>query len=167
MDFMGGRFVLPARKLVPAIFVLTQQGNTERGEPDRIWRFVMPARGLYLVLLGVLALFLWIDRRRNDVSSLFCRPSGLAACAFMVALALIYWFAFGWYAVIGRGERFSLMLYMPFLFALVTSGWLLSLAAPRTTPKIVFVAGISVVLLHALIQVLRLLALPQFSRALS
>ena len=167
MDFMSGRFVLPARKLVPAIFVLTQHGNTERGEPDRIWRFVMPARGLYLVLLGLLVVFLWIDRRRNDVSSLFCKPSGLAACAFMVALALIYWFAFGWYAVIGRGERFSLMLYLPFLFALVTSGWLLSRATPRTTPKIVFVTGISVVLVHALIQVLRLLALPQFSRALS
>jgi len=85
----------------------------------------------------------------------------------MVAHALLYWFAFGWYAVIGRRERFSLMLYLPFLFVLVTSGWLVSRDALRTIPKIVFVSSISVVLLHAFIQVLRLLALPQFSRSFS
>jgi hypothetical protein len=167
MSYIGGRFLLPARKTVPAVFVLTQKGNEERGEPDRIWRFVMPARGLYLALLAAVAGFLLVDRYRREGPPLWRTPSGLAACAFVVAMLLVYWLAFGWYAAIGKGERFSLMLYIPVLAAVVTAGWLLSRDAARRLPRLVFSVGICVVLAHSIIQILRLLLHPQFSKALS
>ena len=167
MSYMGERFLLPARKTVPAVFVLTQKGSEERGEPDRIWRFVMPARGLYLVVLAAVACFLLIDRYRRGGPPLWRTPSGLAACAFVVAMLLVYWLAFGWYAAIGKGERFSLMLYIPVLAAVVTAGWLLSRDSARRLPRLVFAGGICVVLAHAIIQILRLLLHPQFSKALS
>ena len=167
MSYMGERFLLPARKTVPAIFVLTQKGSEERGEPDRIWRFVMPARGLYLAVLAAVAGFLLVDRYRREGAPLWRTPSGLAACAFVVAMLLVYWLAFGWYAAIGKGERFSLMLYVPVLAAVVTAGWLLSRDSTRRLPRLVFSGGICVVLAHAIIQILRLLLHPQFSKALS
>jgi hypothetical protein len=167
MSYMGERFLLPARKTVPAVFVLTQKGNEERGEPDRIWRFVMPARGLYLAVLAAVAGFLLVDRYRREGAPLWRTPSGLAGCAFVVAMLLVYWLAFGWYAAIGKGERFSLMLYIPVLAAVVTAGWLLSRDAARRLPRLVFSVGICVVLAHSIIQILRLLLHPQFSKALS
>ena len=167
MSYMGERFLLPARKTVPAVFVLTQKGSEERGEPDRIWRFVMPARGLYLAMLAAVAGFLLVDRYRREGLPLWRTPSGLAACAFVVAMLLVYWLAFGWYAAIGKGERFSLMLYVPVLAAVVTAGWLLSRDSTRRLPRLVFSGGICVVLAHAIIQILRLLLHPQFSKALS
>ena len=163
---MGERFLLPARKTLPAVFVLTQKGSEERGEPDRIWRFVMPARGLYLAVFTVMAAFLIVERFRRQGPPLFHSPPGLAGCAFVVAMLLVYWLAFGWYAAIGKGERFSLMLYVPVLIATVTAGWLLARNAPRV-PRMVFAGGICVVLAHAIIQIFRLLLLPQFSKALS
>jgi hypothetical protein len=167
MSYMGERFLLPARKTVPAVFVLTQKGSEERGEPDRIWRFVMPARGLYLAVLAAVAGFLIVDRYRRGGPPLWRTPSGLAACAFVVAMLLVYWLAFGWYAAIGKGERFSLMLYIPVLVAAVTAGWILSRDPVRRLPQLVFSGGICVVLAHAIIQILRLLLHPQFSKALS
>lgn len=166
MSYMGERFLLPARKIVPAVFILTQKGSEERGELDRIWRFVMPARGLYLAVFFAVAAFLLVERRRREGPPLFHSSPGLASCAFVVAMLLVYWLAFGWYAVIGKGERFSLMLYVPVLIATVTAGWLLARDAPRF-PRMVFAGGICVVLAHAIIQILRLLMLPQFSKALS
>ncbi len=166
MSHIGERFLLPARKTVPAVFVLTQQGNKERGEPDRIWRFVMPARGLYLVVLAAVAGFLLLEPYFRERTRLWSTPSGLAACAFVVAMFLVYWLAFGWYAVIGKGERFSLMLYIPALVATVTAGWMLAHNAPHRS-KVLFACGICVVLVHAIIQISRLLLLPQFSKALS
>jgi len=166
MFYMGERFLLPARKTVPAVFVLTQNGSEERGEPDRIWRFVMPARGLYLAVFAAVAAFLLFERRRREGPPLFHSPPGLASCAFVVAMLLVYWLAFGWYAVIGKGERFGLMLYVPVLIATMTAGWLLARSGPRF-PRMVFAGGICVVLAHAIIQILRLLILPQFSKALS
>jgi hypothetical protein len=167
MSYMGERFLLPGRKTVPAVFVITQKGNEERGEPDRIWRFIMPARGLYLAVLAAVACFLLIDRYRRGGPPLWRTPSGLAACAFVVAMLLVYWLAFGWYAAIGKGERFSLMLYIPVLVAAVTAGWILSRNSVGRWPQLVFSGGICVVLAHAIIQILRLLLHPQFSKALS
>ena len=167
MSYKGGRFLLPARKTVPAVFVLTQQGHATRGEPDRIWRFVMPARGLYLALLAAVAGFLLVERFGKEGPPLWRTPSGLVACAFVVAMLLVYWLAFGWYAVIGKGERFGLMLYVPVLVAAVTAGWTLSRQSARRLPRVDFAAGICVVLVHAIIQILLLLMLPQFSKALS
>lgn len=165
MSHMGERFLLPARSFVPAAFILTQKGSEKRGEPERIWRFVMPARGLYLAVLAAVAAFLLFDRRRREGPPLFRSPPGLAVCAFVIAMLLVYWLAFGWYAVIGRGERFGLMLYVPVLVATVTAGWMIARNAPRV-PRMVFAGGICVVLAHAIIQILRLLMLPQFSRSL-
>lgn len=166
MSHVGERFLLPARKTVPAVFVLSQKGSEKRGEPDRIWRFVMPARGLYLAVFSAVAAFLFFERCRREGSPLYRTPSGLASCAFVTAMLLVYWLAFGWYAAIGKGERFGLMLYTPVLVAVVTAGWLLAARAPRG-PRLVFAGGICIVLAHAVIQILRLLMLPQFSKALS
>jgi hypothetical protein len=167
MSYTGERFLLPARKTVPAVFVLTQKGNEERGEPDRIWRFVMPARGLYLAVLAAVAGYLLIDRYCRGGPPLWRTASGLASCAFVIAMLLVYWLAFGWYAAIGKGERFSLMLYIPVLAAAVTGGWLLSRDSARRLPQFVFSGGICVVLAHAIIQIFLLLLHPQFSKALS
>jgi hypothetical protein len=157
-------FLLPGRSLIPAVFVFSQKGNTDRGEPGRIWRFVMPARGLYIVMLALVAGFLFVDRSRRYGLPLYRTPCGLASCAYVVAMALLYALAFGWYAVIGRGERFGLMLYLPLLVAVTCAGWLMARASTQRLPRLVFAAGICIVLAHAMIQIFRLLLLPQFSK---
>jgi len=156
--------VLPGRRLVPALFIFSQKGNKERGEPPRVWRFVLPARGLYLVVLGSLTAFLFVDRFRHEGLPLYRTAAGFAACAYIVAMVLVFVLAFGWYAVIGRGERFSLTLYVPLLASLTFAGWLIARSSQRRLPRLVFAGGICVVLLHAMIQIFRLLLQPQFSK---
>jgi len=156
--------VLPGRRLVPAAFIFSQKGNPDRGEPERVWRFVLPARGLYLVLLALLAAFLLVDRFRHEGLPLYRTATGFAACAYIVAMVLVFVLAFGWYAVIGRGERFSLTLYVPLLASLTCAGWLVARSSRRRLPRLVFAGGICVVLVHAMIQIFRLLLQPQFSK---
>ena len=157
-------FLLPGRRFVPAAFILSQKGKSERGEPERVWRFVMPARGLYIAVLALLAGFLLVDRYHRDGPPLFRTPCGFAACAYVVAMVLLFALAFGWYAVIGRGERFGLMLYVPLLVALTAAGWLVARCSTRPLPRLVFSGGICIVLGHAIIQIFRLILLPNFSK---
>ena len=157
-------FFLPGRSLIPALFILSQKGNPARGEADRVWRFVLPARGLYIAALALLAGFVFFERFRREGPPLYRTSSGLASCAYVVAMMLVFTLAFGWYAVIGRGERFGLMLYVPLLVALTCAAWLIARCSSRRLPRLVFAVGICIVLLHAIIQVFRLLLLPQFSK---
>jgi len=157
-------FFLPGRRFVPAFFVLSQKGNAERDEPARVWRYVLPARGLYIAALFIMAAFLFVDRLRRDGPPLYRSDAGFAACAFVVAMTLVFTLAFGWYAVIGKGERFSLMLYVPLLVSLTGACWLMARSSARALPLFVFAGGICVVLGHAIIQIFRLLLLPQFSK---
>lgn len=164
MDVTATMFILPGKKFVPALFVFSKKGDPQRGEPGRVWRFVMPARGLYVAVLTLLAGFLLFERLRVEGSPLFRTSPGLAACAFVVVMVLAYWLAFGWYAIIGKGERFSLTLYTPLLLVFTAAGWLVARNSPRRLPRMVFAGGICVVLVHAIIQILRLLLMPQFSK---
>lgn len=164
LNVTASTFILPGKKFPPALFIFSKKGDPQRGEPERVWRFVMPARGLYVAALTLLAGFLLFERLRVEGVPLFRTASGLAACAFVVAMVLAYWLAFGWYAIIGKGERFSLMLYVPLMLALTAAGWLVARDSAGRLPRVVFAGGICVVLAHAMIQILRLLLLPQFSK---
>jgi len=166
LHVVGQRFLVPPRKVPTALFWQRQGGAEARGEPEKVWRYILPARGLYLVLLAGMVGFLWIDRRRTEGPPLFRQPGGLAAAAFVVALLLGYWLAFGWYAVIGKGERFSLMLYLPLLTALLAAGWSLARGGDRRA-VVIYAATVSVLLLHALVQIARILLSPQFGRSLA
>ncbi|MEY3479650.1 MAG: hypothetical protein RIQ71_425 [Verrucomicrobiota bacterium] len=160
----AGNFVLPGRRLVPAFFVFSQKGNKDRGEPERVWRFVMPARGLYVAALALVAAYLFIERFRRNGSPLYRTTAGFASCAYIIAMAMVFTLAFGWYAVIGTGERFSLTLYVPLMASLTCAGALMARASTRRLPRFVFATGICVVLCHAIIQIFRLILLPQFSK---
>ena len=79
-------------------------------------------------------------------------------------MMLIYLLAFGWYGpIIGwRGERFTLMLYLPLLIGLSWSSCALARTSIRGVWKLVYAAAITVVLLHALVQTALLVAQPHF-----
>ncbi len=166
LHVIGERFLVPTRKVPTALFWMTQKGDPRRDEPSSVWRYTLPARGLYLILLTAMVGFLWFDRSRRGGLPLFRHPGALAATAFIVAALLSYWLAFGWYAVIGKGERFSLMLYLPLLIALLAAGWSLARSGDRRA-VVVYAATVSLVLVHAILQIVLILNLPQFGRALA
>jgi hypothetical protein len=94
----------------------------------------------------------------------FRTASSLATLSFAVATVLVYLLAFGWYGpIIGwRGERFTLMLYLPLLIGLSWSSCALARTSIRGVWKLVYAAAITVVLLHALVQTALLVAQPHF-----
>jgi hypothetical protein len=112
--------------------------------------------------LGVL---LAAVRMRTRGSSFFGSPASLAITAFVTAMTLIYLAAFGWYAVIGNGERFTLMLYLPLLSALAWCAYALARDLPSRW-QVVYAAAVSVVLAHASLQTMLLLAYPYFAEPL-
>ncbi len=166
LHVMGERFLVPPRKVPGALLWHMQKGDAKRSEPEKVWRYVLPARGLYLAVLAAMVVFLWIDRRRADGPPLWRCPGGLATASFVVALLLGYWLAFGWYAVIGKGERFSLMLYLPLLVALISAGCSLARSSGRRS-LVIYASVLSLVSVHALVQIARILFAPQFGRSLA
>jgi hypothetical protein len=165
LHVIGERFLVPTRKVPTALFWMTQKGDPRRDEPSRVWRYTLPARGLYLILFTAMVGFLWVARCRCGGPPLLRQPGALAATAFMVAALLAYWLAFGWYAVIGKGERFSLMLYVPLLAALLAAGCSLARGGNHRA-FLIYAATVLLVLVHALVQIALLFAVPQFGRSL-
>ena len=161
---MAGRFVVPGSKANRALrWGMMRNAGTEDG-PRHYWRFLLPARGLYLVWFALLALVLLAARQWSQGPTLFRSASSVAVLSLAVAMVLAYMLAFGWYApIVGwRGERFTLMLYLPLLGGLLWAGHVLVREAGRRIWSYVYAAALSVVLLHALVQVGWLIARPQF-----
>jgi hypothetical protein len=114
--------------------------------------------------LGLLAVVLLAARWWRQGPPVFRSASSPATLSFAVAAVLVYLLAFGWYGpIIGwRGERFTLMLYLPLLIALLSSCHILACQATGRTGKYLYAAGLSVVLLHALGQTVLLVVRPVF-----
>jgi MFS family permease len=161
---MSWRFLVPVNKVNRALRWGMLKGDPEKAEPEFFWRYLLPARGLYLVWLALLAVLLLLARRWTDGPPLFRSPSALAALSFALAMMLVYLLAFGWYGpIIGwRGERFTLMLYLPLLIGLAWSCFLLARETGSRLGQCVYAAGLSAVLLHALVQTVLLVARPEF-----
>ena len=161
---MTWRFLVPVNKVNRALRWSMLQGDTEKAEPESFWRYLLPARGLYLVWLGLLAVVLLVTRWWANGPPVFRSASSLATLSFAVATVLVYLLAFGWYGpIIGwRGERFTLMLYLPLLTGLLWSSYALARTASGTPWKYVYAAALTVVLLHALVQTALLVAQPRF-----
>ncbi len=119
MNEMVSRFILPTRQWERTMKPRMTGGSASRGEADQVWNYMLPARTVYIGFLLAAALILWIGRscilRQRPAFS----AHELTWVAMAVALFAGYMALFGWYAVIGRGERFSLTLHLPLLgFAL-------------------------------------------------
>ena len=162
--FMTERFVIPVRVAKNAVFFERHTGKPENGEAPRVWRYFFAARGLYLCWFLALGVLLLAMRTRAHGAPLFREPPALAVTALVTAMTLVYLAAFGWYQVIGRGERFTLMLYLPLLIALVWASWRLARDVPPVWQK-VFAAGVAVVLAHAAVQTALLAMYPQFGKS--
>ncbi len=161
---MSWRFLVPVHKVNRALRWGMLKGDPEKAEPEFFWRYLLPARGLYLLCLALLAVLLLSARWWADGPPLFRSPSALAALSFALAMMLVYLLAFGWYGpIIGwRGERFTLMLYLPLLLGLLWSSYVLTRTAVGKPWKYVYAAALTVMLLHALVQTALLIAQPQF-----
>ncbi len=161
---MTWRFLVPVNKVNRALGWSMLKGDREKEEPEFFWRYLLPARGLYLVWLGLLAVVLLAMRWWTDGPPVFRSASSLATLSFAVATVLVYLLAFGWYGpIIGwRGERFTLMLYLPLLIGLAWSCFLLARETGSRLGRCVYAAGLSAVLLHALVQTVLLVARPEF-----
>jgi hypothetical protein len=161
---MAGRFLVPGNKVHRALRWGMLKNAGAEDAPERYWRFLLPARGLYLVWFALLALVLLAARRWSQGPPLFRSASAVAVLSFAAAMVTAYMMAFGWYApIVGwRGERFTLMLYLPLLCGLLWAGHVLVRQAGARVWSYVYAAALSVVLLHALVQVGWLVALPQF-----
>ncbi len=164
--FMTERFVVPVRQVNRALTGDLQSGREDRGEAAKVWRYTMPARGLYLVWLAGLAAVLLGWRTWQKGSPVFHRATGLAATALITATVLLYLAASGWYAVIGRGERFTLVLYLPLLLFASWGAWSLARGSEDRRVRMFYVVAVSAVLGHALLQTVWLLRHPWFGAAL-
>jgi hypothetical protein len=165
VTFMTERFVIPIRVAKRALFFERQGGKTERGEPPQLWRYFFSARGLYLCWFLALGALLLGVRTVQRGGPLFRSPAALAITAFVTAMTLLYLAAFGWYAVIGNGERFTLMLYLPLLIALAWGTWVLGREMSGRW-RWVYAIGVAAVFVHASVQTALLLAYPQFGPSL-
>ena len=161
---MTWRFLVPVNKVNRALGWSMLKGAPEKAEPEFFWRYLLPARGLYLVWLGLLAVVLLAMRWWTSGPPVFRSASSLATLSFAVATVLVYLLAFGWYGpIIGwRGERFTLMLYLPLLIGLSWSCFLLARETWSRLGRFIYAAGLSAVLLHALVQTVLLVARPEF-----
>ncbi|MEX0678418.1 MAG: hypothetical protein WD063_15165 [Pirellulales bacterium] len=161
---MTWRFLVPVNKVNRALRGEMLKGAGEKNAPEFFWRYLLPARGLYLVWLGLLALVLLAARCWRQGPPVFRSASSLATLSFAVAAVLVYLLAFGWYGpIIGwRGERFTLMLYLPLLIALLSSCHGLARQATGRTGPYLYAVGLSVVLLHAVGQTVLLVVRPVF-----
>ena len=164
--FMTERFVVPVRQVNRALTGDLQSGREDRGEAAEVWRYTMPARGLYLVWLAGLAAVLLVWRTWQKGPPVFRRATGLAATALITATVLLYLAASGWYAVIGRGERFTLVLYLPLLLFASWGAWSLARGSEDRRVRMFYVVAVSAVLGHALLQTVWLLRHPWFGAAL-
>lgn len=88
------------------------EGQWERRLAYRPWEQPLLFRGLYLAAPFALALVLFLLVRKDR------RPWLETAFGLMFAggALAVYALSYGWYEVIGRGDRFMLSLYLPLLF---------------------------------------------------
>ena len=161
---MSWRFLVPVNKVNRALRWGMLKGDRAKAEPEFFWRYLLPARGLYLVWLGLLAVVLLAARWWMQGPPLWRSAPALALAAFAVAMVLVYMLAFGWYGpIIGwRGERFTLMLYLPLLLGLLWSCGTLARSVAGKRWQYVYAAALTVMLLHALVQTALLVAQPRF-----
>jgi hypothetical protein len=164
--FMTERFVIPVRQVNRALTGDLQSGRADRGEAAEVWRYTMPARGLYLCWLVGLAAVLLGWRTWREGSPAFRSATGLSVTALVTAMVLLYLAASGWYAAIGRGERFTLVLYLPLLLFASWGSWSLARASKERWVRIFYMAAVVVVLGHAMLQAAWLLRHPWFGAAL-
>ena len=164
--FMTERFVVPVRRVNRALTGDLQSGRPDRGEAAEVWRYTMPARGLYLCWLAGLAAVLLVWRTWREGPPVFRSAAGLAVTALVTATVLLYLAASGWYAVIGRGERFTLVLYLPLLLSASWGAWSLARDSGDRPVRICYALAVSAVLVHACLQTVWLLRHPWFGAAL-
>jgi hypothetical protein len=172
---MSWRFLVPVNKVNRALRWGTFKGEVEKGtraagpgSSEFYWRYLLGARGLYLAWIGMLALVLLVARRWSQGPPLFRSAWAPAVVAFAVAMVLGYFLAFGWYGpIVGwRGERFTLMLYLPLLLGLLWACHLLVRDSKTMTWKYIYAAGLALVLPHALVQTALLFSHPHFEPGL-
>jgi hypothetical protein len=165
---MGWRFVVPVHKTERALQFRMLRGKAERGEPEKFWRYLLPARGLYLLWFAALGLLLLAARRRTEGGPLFRSAAAPATIAFGAAAVAVYLLAFGWYAPIinWRGERFTLMWYLPLLIGFAWAAAVLARDLAGTGWKYVYVTAVALVLAHALVQTGFLVARPFFAEGI-
>jgi len=166
MAFMTERFVVPVRQANRALAGDLQSGREDRGEAAQVWRYTLPARGLYLCWMAGLAAVLLGWRTWREGPPFFRSATGLAVTALVTATVLLYLAASGWYAVIGRGERFTLVLYLPLLLFASWGSWSLARASKERWVRVFYASSVAVVLGHALLQTVWLLRHPWFGAAL-
>lgn len=161
---MSWRFLVPGNKANRSLRWGMLKSAGAENAPPHYWRFLLPARGLYLVWLAVLVVVLLAVRCWQEGPPVLRTGAALAVLSFAAAAVVAYMLGFGWYApIVGwRGERFTLMLYLPLLCGLLWSGHLLIRAAGRPVLRFIYAAALSVLLLHAAVQIAFLVAYPHF-----
>jgi hypothetical protein len=88
------------------------------------WEQPLAHRGVYLLMLGGLCAFL-ITRSRSQFFENLRRPGNLSCLVFAALLAAVYAILYGWYWPIGRGDRFMGSLWIPSVFLLVWTAFVL------------------------------------------
>jgi hypothetical protein len=84
--------------------------------PEKPFARLLPDRGVYLLLPLALVLGLAGVLWHEDRAAFARHPEGLSVALFGLGFFSAYTLAYGWYHVIGRGDRFMMTLYLPLLF---------------------------------------------------
>jgi hypothetical protein len=116
------------------------------------WEQPLAHRGVYLLTLGGLCALLIAGSRSHLIENL--KQAGNVSClVFAATLATVYALLYGWYWPIGRGDRFMGSLWIPSVFALVWTGFVLRQRAASGLGDIAYLLTHSIILLSLLAQV--------------
>jgi hypothetical protein len=148
-----GQFVFPEKRF--------RFPHDRAGKPRRV---VLPYRGFYIVGLSGLTLAVgamaWRSGRLRELGPV-ALPAGLAVATF-----LLYAAAMGWYAPIGPGHRFILILYLPAVWLLLQACEQLRLAARSPIADAAVCTAQLVICALLMVRAVALLGGPPFERVL-
>ncbi len=109
--------------LVAREFFLPRRVIQRKEGEKRPWKRLLPLRGYYIAALFTILLVVltggWIRGRKGAGWQRLDFQSGRLVALFVLGTFMLYLLSYGWYAQIGKGERFMLTLYFPLAFSLV------------------------------------------------
>ena len=109
---MGGTLIKIQQLVIPDGRLPWKAEN--RNKPKRM---LLPGRGWYLVLFGMLAVVMIAMAKGKPLTD----PGGITGLAYGAGVFCLFTFAYGWYHVIGPGPRFVMMFYIPLCWSFFAS----------------------------------------------
>ena len=139
--------------------LLLPEGRIKKHRKDQPWKEVIRYRGMYPLLLGAMALVMCLLAWRSATGRE--RWLGFLRMGMVVGPVVGYWVMYGWYDVIGRGDRFMMSLYAPLILFPLLGGVAL-LSRGGAAARVVYGGVSAVVFVLLALRLVQVLSNPHF-----